>query len=244
MIDIHCHILPGIDDGAQTLKNALELAKAAVENGITHAVCTPHIHFGRYDNTAHTITLACENLKRTLNDHNINLVISSAAEVRFDVEIISAIERGDIPFLGDWYGERVLLLEFPHGAFPLGVAKLTRWLLDHGIRPMIAHPERNKSFLERPEQLAPLLEQGCLLQVTAASLTGNFGPKAEKMALSLISDGLATVVATDSHHTKRRPPLLRQAYDIVCKHEGYATAQALMVSNPWEITKSHFATTA
>jgi protein-tyrosine phosphatase len=243
MIDIHCHILPGIDDGAQTLKHALALANAAVENGITHAVCTPHIHFGRYDNTAETITLACENLKRTLNDHNINLVISSAAEVRFDVEIISAVERDDIPFLGDWHGERVLLLEFPHGAFPLGAAKLTRWLLDHGIRPMIAHPERNKSFLERPEQLAPLLEQGCLLQLTAASLTGNFGPRAEKMALSLIADGVATVVATDSHHIKRRPPLLRQAYDVVCNHEGLATAQALMVSNPWEITKSHFATT-
>jgi protein-tyrosine phosphatase len=243
MIDIHCHILPGIDDGAQTLKHALALANAAVENGITHAVCTPHIHFGRYDNTAETITLACENLKRTLNDHNINLVISSAAEVRFDVEIISAVERDDIPFLGDWHGERVLLLEFPHGAFPLGAAKLTRWLLDHGIRPMIAHPERNKSFLERPEQLAPLLEQGCLLQLTAASLTGNFGPRAEKMALSLIADGFATVVATDSHHIKRRPPLLRQAYDVVCNYEGLATAQALMVSNPWEITKSHFATT-
>jgi protein-tyrosine phosphatase len=240
MIDIHCHMLPGIDDGAQTLQDSIALAKAAVDNGITHAVCTPHIHFGRYDNTRETISQASTTLRNALIDHNINLAISAAAEVRFDVEILSAIDRNEIPFLGEWYGDKILLLEFPHGDFPIGAAKLTRWLLDNEIRPMIAHPERNKGLLERPEKLSPLLEQGCLLQLTAASVIGDFGPKAEKMALSLIAEGLATVVATDAHHIKKRPPLLRQAYDIVSKYEGNAIAQKLMVDTPWAIARSHF----
>jgi protein-tyrosine phosphatase len=240
MIDIHCHMLPGIDDGAQTLQDSLALAEAAVENGITHAICTPHIHFGRYDNTPETISRACASLRNTLRDHNINLAISFAAEVRFDIEILSAIERGDIPFVGEWHGEKILLLEFPHGEFPIGAAKLTQWLLDNDIRPMIAHPERNKGVLDRPDCLRPLQEQGCLLQLTAASVTGDFGPKAEKLALSLIAEGLATVVATDAHHIKRRPPLLRQAYDIVSNYQGSAMAQQLMVDTPWAIARSHF----
>lgn len=240
MIDIHSHILPGIDDGAQTLEDSIVLAKAAVQNGISHAVCTPHIHFGRYDNTHAIISQACTRLRNALRDHDIKLLISYAAEVRFDVEILGAIERNELPFVGEWCDEKVLLLEFPHGEFPIGATKLTQWLIDHQIRPMIAHPERNKGILERPEYLNDLLEQGCLLQVTAASVTGHFGAKAEKMALSLIAKGHATVIATDAHHIKRRPPLLREAYNIVSKLESQAVAQRLTVDTPWAIAKSHF----
>ncbi|WP_373090791.1 tyrosine-protein phosphatase [Zhongshania sp.] len=244
MIDIHCHILPGLDDGAQTLRESLVLANAAVENGITHTVCTPHIHYGRYNNNAASISIVCNNLHNALIENGINLAISCAAEVRFDIEILSAIERDDIPFLGKWHGENILLLEFPHGDMPVGATVLTRKLLDYGIRPMIAHPERNKGLLERPEYLSPFIEQGCLLQLTAASVTGNFGPKSEMMALSLIEKGQATVVATDAHHIKRRPPLLKQAYNIVCERVGYDTAQQLMVNTPWEIVQSLFPNTS
>lgn len=240
MIDLHSHILAGIDDGASTLEESIALARAFVRNGISHAVCTPHIHFGRFDNNLQSISHALRQLQAALYDQNIELAICFAAEVRFDIEIMQAVENSTLPFVGDWRGERVLLLELPHGEFPIGAEKLTQWLIDQNIRPMIAHPERNKGIQAKPDKLSPLLEQGCLMQLTAASVTGDFGKSAEDMALSLIRTRKATVIATDAHHIKRRPPMLKEAYDRVCKIEGESLARQLTIETPWEIAKVHF----
>ena len=240
MIDLHSHILAGLDDGASTLEDSIALAKAFVANGISHAVCTPHIHFGRYDNNLKSISQAFAELKTTLHEQNIGLNICYAAEVRFDIEIMQALENNEIPFVGDWHNQKVLLLELPHGEFPIGAAKLTQWLIDQNIRPMIAHPERNKGIQAKPDKLTPLIEQGCLMQLTAASVTGDFGNRAENLALELIKQRKATVIATDAHHIKRRPPMLREAYKRVCKLEGEALAKQLTIEAPWEIAKVNF----
>jgi len=208
MIDLHNHLLPGIDDGAPDLETSLALARMAVRDGITHLVCTPHIHPGRYDNTPASIAAAKAQLVAGLQAANIPLQIGTAAEVRFGMELMVGIAGNQIPFLGQWKGKNVLLLEFPHGEIPFGAERLTGWLLQRDIIPMIAHPERNKGLLRTPSKLKPFLEQGCLLQVTAASVAGGFGPAAEQLAHDLLEEGVVTILATDAHNQQHRPPVL------------------------------------
>ncbi len=238
MIDLHSHLLPGIDDGAPDLATALQLAQIAVNDGITHMVCTPHIHPGRYENTIETIEQALVELQQGLFEQQINLTINAAAEVRFGMELMVAVKQQSIPFLGEWQGKPVLLLEFPHGEIPFGAERLTAWLLQQGIKPMIAHPERNKGLLRAPEKLKPFLEQGCLLQVTAGAVTGRFGEAAQQLAHTLLKEELVTILASDAHNIEHRPPILSQGRDTAAAIIGEAAAQRLVIDNPWQIAQS------
>ena len=115
MIDLHCHLLPGIDDGPQTLDESLQLARIAVKNGITHSVVTPHILPGRYDNDSDSIAAVFERFREALRVEQIPLQVAMAAEVRLDPEIIGMIAENRVPFLGEINGYKIILLEFPHG---------------------------------------------------------------------------------------------------------------------------------
>lgn len=238
MIDLHSHLLPGIDDGAPDLATALALAKIAVKDGITHMVCTPHIHPGRYDNTPETIAQALAELQQGLIEQQINLVINAAAEVRFGMELMVAVKQNAIPFLGEWQTQPVLLLEFPHGEIPFAAERLTAWLLQQGIKPMIAHPERNKGLLRAPEKLKPFLEQGCLLQVTAGAVAGRFGEAAQELARKLLKEGMVTVLASDAHNIEYRPPILSEGRDAAAALIGEPAAQRLVLDNPWQLAQS------
>lgn len=241
MIDLHNHLLPGIDDGAPDLPAALALARRAVAEGITHLVCTPHIHPGRYDNTPATIDAALAVFRQALAAENIPLKVAAAAEVRFGIELMPGIERQAIPFVGQWQGKPVLLLELPHGEVPFGVEKLTAWLLAKGVVPMIAHPERNKGLMREPAKLKPLLKQGCLLQVTSASVAGGFGPQAQALAHQLLEQGVVTILASDAHNLEHRPPCLRDGLHEAARLVGERKALALVKHTPWEIAGGHFA---
>lgn len=240
MIDLHNHLLPGIDDGAPDLATALQLAQVAVGDGTTHLVCTPHIHPGRYDNTTASINQALAIFKRGLNEQNIPLHVAAAAEVRFGMEIMVGIKTNSIPFLGQWQGKNVLLLEFPHGEIPFAAERLTSWLLQNNIIPMIAHPERNKGLMRDPNKLKPFLDQGCLLQVTAGSVAGNFGEVAQDLAVRLLEKNLVTILASDAHNIEHRPPILSAGLAIVTELLGEAAARRLVIDNPWQIAKYHF----
>lgn len=208
MIDLHCHLLPGIDDGPADLATALRLARHAVSAGIRTAVVTPHMHSGRYENRAAGIRAAAQAFQRALDAEGIALEIAGAAEVRLDHEILSWVGADHIPYLGRWEGERLMLLEFPHSHVPVGADKLVAWLLKQGIRPMIAHPERNKDILRSIDKLLPFIRLGCLLQVTAGSVAGSFGPLARARAVDLLERGWVTVLASDAHNLEARPPEL------------------------------------
>lgn len=240
MIDLHSHLLPGIDDGAPDLETALALARVAVQDGITHLVCTPHIHPGRYDNTPASIAAARETLVAGLKAENIALQISAAAEVRFGMELMVGIGQGQIPFLGEWQGKKVLLLEFPHSEVPFGAERLTSWLLQRNIVPMIAHPERNKGIMRSPSKLKPFLDQGCLLQVTASSVAGGFGPAAEEIAQALLQEGVVTILASDAHNLEHRPPILSEGLECAAQLIGESQAEQLVRGTPWQIAQSHF----
>ena len=240
MIDLHNHLLPGIDDGAPDLQTALALARIAVADGITHLVCTPHIHPGRYDNTPATIQVAHRQFVAALKDAGIALQVATAAEVRFGAELMQGIAQSSIPFLGEWQGRKVLLLEFPHGEIPFAAERMIDWLLQRDILPMIAHPERNKGVMRAPSRLKPFIEQGCLLQVTAGSVAGSFGPAAQAIAHDLLQQGLVTVLATDAHNVDYRPPVLTDGLEQAALLIGDAQAEALVRQTPWQIARGHF----
>ena len=240
MIDIHNHLLAGIDDGAPDIETAITLAKIAINDGITHMVCTPHIHFGRYDNTLESITTAKQEFEIALKEHHIDLKITTAAEVRFDAEIIPMAMNNTLPFLGEWQGNKVILLEFPHSDIPFAAENLTAWLLDNNIIPMIAHPERNKAILSNSSKLNLFIQQGCLLQVTAGSLAGRFGQAVQQEAQRLLQQDLITVLATDAHNEHYRPPILSEGLNAAIEIVGESKAQELVQQNPWLITQSQF----
>ena len=239
MIDLHSHLLPGIDDGATNLDDSMRLVRHAIADGVTHMVITPHIHPGRYDNDIHTISSSLAILREELDRQGIPLQIAAAAEVRISIEMVEMINKNLIPFLGEHDGFKVLLLEFPHSHILPGSDKLVKLLLNQGIRPMIAHPERNKDVMRDINKLQPFVDMGCLLQVTAASVTGNFGAAAKERAEQILSLGWAHVLATDAHNQNRLPELTpgREAAVAIVGEEA---SWQLVKDNPAKIAKGFF----
>jgi protein-tyrosine phosphatase len=240
MIDLHNHLIPAIDDGAPDMPTALAMARLAVKNGISHMVCTPHIHPGRYENNAANIRRACAAFAAALAEAGIPLRVSAAAEVRFGSELLTGVLDGSIPFLGEWRGRKVLLLEFPHGEMPFGAERMTQWLLDKGIVPLLAHPERNKGLLQRPSRLKPFIQQGCLLQLTAASVAGQFGEPARRLASVLLEQGVVDILASDAHNLRHRPPELFPGLEQAARFIGARSAERLVIGTPWKIAHQHF----
>ena len=232
MIDLHCHYLPGIDDGAQTLEESLDLARAAVAAGITTAVMTPHVHPGRYENNGSSIARLCAAFQRVLAHKQIPLEIRPGGEVRISADIIQMVEDEEIPFLGYADGYRIMLLEFPHSHLLLGADKLVRWLLARRIKPLIAHPERNKEVMRSVDKIAPFVESGCLLQLTGGSIIGQFGKPAQECARVLLERGWVSVVATDAHNLQHRPPNLDLARAALVELGGEALARRLTQDTP------------
>jgi len=240
MFDLHCHLLPGIDDGAQNLKDALALARYAVKHGITHAVMTPHVHPGAYNNTVASIADAVSSFRRQLVEHGIALNIVAGGEVRVCAELLEMVPMNQVPFLGKSGGCRVILLEFPHSHILPGSEQMVHWLLEQHIRPLIAHPERNKELMDNPDKLRPLMELGCLLQLTAGSVAGYFGVKAQSAAARMLSNGWVSVLASDAHNLTSRVPDLMPGVEAAAKIVGMQAAKALVDDNPRRIAGGLF----
>ena len=227
MIDLHCHYLPGIDDGAQTVEEALTLARAAVRAGIHTSVLTPHVHVGRYDNTLASIQRSFAAFQKVLASHDIRLNVRIGGEVRIAPEIIPLVEQEQIPFIGQLGEDRIMLLEFPHSHLVVGGEKLIKWLLDRRIRPLIAHPERNRDVMRNVDKIGEYVGMGCLLQVTGASIIGQFGTNAQTCALALLDRNWVSVVATDAHNMQHRPPNLKLAQEALAAMGGVQYAREL-----------------
>ena len=240
MYDLHCHLLPGIDDGPETLEQALELAQCAIDNGITHSVVTPHIHLGRYDNNSASIALAVTQFKQALIQANIPLQLAYAGEIRLGAEILDWVINNHIPYLGTYHGHRVLLLELPHSHVPPGCENLIQWLLQQNITPMIAHPERNKDIMRDINKLTPFVEQGCLFQLTAGSVAGFFGDQAYQTAHTILANGDATILASDAHNINNRPPSLSEGLNAAAETIGMEKAQRLVFDTPKAISEGLF----
>lgn len=235
MIDLHCHLLPGIDDGPRTVEQSLEIARLAVASGTRHIVATPHIRPGIFDNDLDGIREAHGSFVQALAEHDIPLSLGMAAEVHICPEILPLAKSGRLPFLGELDGSPVLLLEFPHERIMPGSDKLVNWLLSEGIRPMIPHPERNREVMADPDKMAPFVDWGCLLQVTAGSVAGDFGPDAREVATIFLERGWVTALASDAHNVNRRSPDLSRGRDAAADIVGETDAWSLVRAAPLSI---------
>lgn len=235
MIDVHSHIIPGIDDGARTMEMALEMARQTAACGVTHLVCTPHMHWGTFDNTTEIIEQGFSQLQQAVDEAGIELGLSWAGEIRINEMVPAWFKQNKLPYLGHKDGKNVLLLEMPHSNMPAGLDQLFRWLMNAGVQPLIPHPERNRDVWKRPEKIQWLRNQGCWLQVTAGAFTGRFGEQVQDIAMSMLANNQIDVVASDTHDIKRRPNDMGEAFDVVTKAASKEQAEQLFIHNPASI---------
>lgn len=233
-VDIHCHLLPEVDDGAADRSTALAMARMAVEDGIHTIVCTPH-QLGNYrQNRAADIRARCAQLQQWLDEQQIELRVLPGADVRIEEGLIELLRADEVLTLAD--GHRHVLLELPHDVyFPLD--GLLRDLESEGLTGILSHPERNLELLRRRDVVETLVDAGCLMQITAGSLAGTFGPQSLRYSEWMLRRGLVHFVATDAHGQRARRPLLRRAYDRAAALVGSALARELCCQNPARVVQ-------
>ncbi|OQX17590.1 MAG: hypothetical protein BWK76_10320 [Desulfobulbaceae bacterium A2] len=227
MIDLHCHILPGVDDGALDMDEALSMAEIAVQDGIRVTMATPHVR-GEVPLPPAEIHERVDRLNGMLRDRAIPLEVLAGAEVYFQTPPDTFAAYG-------LAGTRYVLLEFPHHFLPTNADSIVFALRQRGLNPIIAHPERNDTVVEKPDVLLPLIKPGVLTQITAASLTGEMGPDVRRCAVHLLRLGVVRLIATDSHSAKRRTPRLSEGLRVAAKIVGQVKAQEMVQGTPQRI---------
>ncbi|MNZ95225.1 Tyrosine-protein phosphatase YwqE [compost metagenome] len=212
MIDIHTHILPGLDDGAADWSDTLSMARAAAAEGITSIIATPHHANGKYTNSAENIIELVQIANDRIKAEGIAITLRPGQEIRVHDELLEGWDRGELLTLAS---SRYILVEMPSSRIPRGMLELIHELKLMGLIPVIAHPERNAEVAKHPERLSELIAQGAVAQVTAASLLGGFGRRVEQCAWLLCRQGLIHIVSSDAHHAVRRGFRLRESYEAV-----------------------------
>ena len=220
-VDIHCHLLPEVDDGSASWDETLAMAEMAMADGTSTIVATPH-QLGSYGgNHGDAIRSKVDQLQVFLDRHGVALRVVPGADVRIEADMVRKIQQGEVLTLGDH--RRHVLLELPHEVY-LPLDRFLRTLGAAGLVGILSHPERNMGILGQPHVVAELVDAGCLMQVTAGSLIGAFGPQVQHFAESLVRQQLVHFIATDAHGSRSRRPLLRRAFDHVVRLVGYETA--------------------
>ncbi|MCP3032929.1 tyrosine protein phosphatase [Halobacillus sp. A1] len=218
MIDIHSHILPGIDDGAQTMDDSILMAKAAVEDGIHTIIATPHHKNGQYDNYKTQIIELTAELNHQLHIHHIPLTVLPGQETRIHGEMVEGIRSEDILTLNN-QGSYVFV-EFPFDAVPRYAKQLLFDIQLEGYQPIIVHPERNRQIIEHPDILYSLVKKGAFTQITAGSVTGQFGKNVQKFTRQLIEANQTHLIASDAHNTESRGFCMTDAYEEIRENYG------------------------
>jgi protein-tyrosine phosphatase len=227
MIDIHCHILPLTDDGAASWEIAGQMCDMAIADGITHIVATPHANSRyRYDRGVHAKQLAS---LREQSQGKLQFSLGCDFHLSYEnLELLFADPRGFV--IGD---TSYLLIELSEYSLPPAFEQLLfRMKTELRITPILTHPERYTQLQRSPEKIASWTEAGCLVQITANSLTGDWGRRAKDMAVWLLQKKLVHIVATDAHDIKHRPPRLSAARDFIAAKIGAEAATALVETNP------------
>jgi protein-tyrosine phosphatase len=229
MIDLHCHMLPAIDDGAGDLQVALEMARIAVADGIRVTACTPHIYPGLYENSGPGIRAAVAQLGEALRAAGIELDLVVGADVHLCPSLVDDLRSGHAPTLN---GSRYFLFEPPHHVAPPRLENAVFGALSAGYVPVVTHPERLSWIESHYALFEQMVRQGAWMQVTAGSLTGRFGRRPRYWAERMLDEGLVHLLATDSHGATKRPPLLAEARDAAASRVGEAEALRLVEGRP------------
>lgn len=201
MIDIHCHLLPAVDDGPGSVEQAVEMAKRAVSEGVTAIVVTPHAFHPQFDTSQLDVQNAVDHFQQILRQEGVALDLYAGQEIRIFGDLVDALDRGEALSLA---GSRYVLVEFPSDSVPAYAEQLFFGLQTEGYTPVIAHPERNKEFATNPKRLMDFVSSGALSQITTSSLTGEFGQNVKELAFAFLRNGLSHLIASDAHSTGRR----------------------------------------
>jgi protein-tyrosine phosphatase len=230
MIDLHTHVLPGIDDGARSLEDAVAMCRLAAEDGCTALVATPHQRRGAWVNCDRATLAALRDAVQEAVGPGLRIL--PGGEIHAGPGMLDEIDRIEELGLLPLGGSRCLLIEFGPGMTPAKASELVHELHVAGWRPILAHPEFFPWLVEEPGALERLVDLGALVQVTAMSVTGDFGAQPAAIVQRLLDAGLVHFVASDCHGTSRRPPGLRRALRTIAKRMGEELARRLVFDNP------------
>ncbi|MRI80846.1 hypothetical protein GIY11_02230 [Aerococcaceae bacterium DSM 109653] len=221
MIDLHSHLIPGVDDGAEDLEKSLELARLAVSEGVEHMVLTPHHRNGRYLNRKADVLAAVQQLREDYKTAGIPMKVYASQEIRINEQFFDDLYNDDLLPLDE--SGRYYLIEFPTASIPDYAWSLINEMINQGITPVIAHPERNHVFAKDMNLLQKYIEAGCVSQITSSSYVGLYGSKLQDICNKMIGLNLIHILASDVHHMKHRPINLEKAFDILRQEHGQET---------------------
>lgn len=233
MIDIHSHILPSLDDGPKTIEESIELCKIAANDGIKKIVATPHSKDGVYEAKSDVILRKVDELNLKLKEIQLDLEILPGAELHINENLAKNIKDGDVLTINN--GKKFILLELPFFFVPPATERLIFNLRTAGIVSIISHAERIIKFQKNPDILGQWADFGVLVQITAQSLTGDFGSRERKCAEWLLKNDMVHFIASDVHSLTGRPPVLSKAVERAAKIRGEEEARALVAHNPEQI---------
>jgi protein-tyrosine phosphatase len=230
MIDLHCHLLPGIDDGSASLEMSLDMARIALADGITATACTPHIYPGLFDNRGPDIRRRVAELASDLEQADLGLHLTFGADIQVVPELVAGLKSGLMPTLG---GSRYFLFEPPHHTVPLAFAQSVYDALAAGYVPLITHPER-LTWLDDDHYpwFVAAARNGAWVQITAGAVVGRFGRKAKYWSERFLDDGLVHVLATDAREPVHRPPVLSEGLAVAETWVGAVEARRLVLERP------------
>lgn len=230
MIDLHCHILPGVDDGPRTFEESLQMLRIAKSEGIRVMVATPHWMEGsRFTPKVDNLERVLAELRRRLLEENIDMEVLLGMEIALSPSIPSKLEAGLVLPLA---GSKYVLLEAPQSYIPDFFEYTLFEVMTMGYIPLLAHPERCLTFQEEPSKLSLLWKRGVLLQIDADSLKGRFGLGAYELGMEIIKKGMAFAISTDAHSPERRRPTVSRLAELLKKEFGHALVEELLYLNP------------
>ena len=235
MIDLHSHILPGIDDGAASLDDALKMARIAVADGTRILACTPHLAPPKYEVTGPEVLSHVQSLQAHLNDHQIELRLVPGGDIHIASDLSEKLRSG---YAGTLAGSRYFLFEPPHDVMPPGIVRCVEDVMASGYIPIVTHPERLRWIESHYSVIVELARNGALVQLTAASITGLFGDRIKRWSVRMLEEGIVDLIASDAHDPKYRKPGLSQARDDVARMLGNEAAKDMVLNIPIKILRN------
>jgi len=229
MFDLHCHILPGLDDGAADLSASIKMAQAFVADGVTVVACTSHILPGLYQNSGPQLRQATADLQQVLDREGIPLRLVTGADNHVTPSFVAELRSGHLLPLAD---TRYVLVEPPHHVVAPRLEDLFFNLLVAGFVPILTHPERLTWIESHYQTLQRLAQGGVWMQLTAGSLSGAFGRRPRYWSERMLAEGIVHILATDAHDVEWRPPNLGLGRELATKLVGDAEAERLVVTRP------------
>lgn len=233
MIDIHSHLLFGVDDGAKSIEETLQILEQAEKEGIMDIIATPHAFGPHYHVTKEIIMKKIEKLTKILQKKGLQIAVHSGQEIRLHEQIIQNLKTGDAMTLAN---SRYVLLELPSHSVPAYTTNIIQLMIADGKIPIIAHPERNRGIAENPERLERLIRHGAVAQVTAGSLAGHFGRGVQKLALQLIEANLVHTYGSDVHNLETRPFFYNEGLNFLEKKKHHEMIEILLENNKCILT--------